>query len=201
MAGNGVFCLEGEWDSDLRRRDSVLPVLELLERLGEIKWIYRDVATVSEVEGYLKKWGQRRYDDYPVLYLATHGDKGRLHWGSRQSMTLDELAEALPVSVRGCWVYLGSCLTLFNEGDVRRFVDLTGVEAVLGYRKEVDWIESAAFDVILLSAMANHTGTPRSFFKRLMARHGELAALLKFVVGTQRSVHHAAKVRGGPNAD
>lgn len=193
MAANGIFCLEGEWESDLRKRDSVLPVLELLERLGKIKFIYRDAATTEEVKGYLTKWGQSRYDEYPVLYLATHGDKGQLKWGARQWMSLDSLAESLPASARGCWIYLGSCLTLFEPKDVRRFVDQTGVEAVLGYRKSVDWIESAAFDVILLSAMANHAGRPETFFKHLVARHGELASLLKFVVGTKSAVLQAAK--------
>ncbi len=196
MAANGIFCLEGEWEPDLRKRDSVLPVLELLERLGEIKFIYRDVATTQEVTGYLTKWGQSRYDDFPVLYLATHGDKGQLKWGARQWMSLDLLAHSLPESARGCWIYLGSCLTLFDPQDVRKFVDETGVEAVLGYRKSVDWIESAAFDVILLSAMANHVGRPETFFKHLMARHGELAALLKFVVGTKSAVLHASKPSG-----
>lgn len=196
MAGNGVFCVEGEWDPDLRKRRSVLPVLDLLERLGEIKAIHRDVSSNAEAEGYLRKWAQRRYDDYPMLYLATHGDKGKLLWGKRgESMTLANIADVLGDSASGCWIYLGSCLTLFNEPEINDFVAQTGVEAVLGYRKSVDWIESAAFDVILLSRMANHTGRPATFFKDLMARHGELAALLKFVVGTRTAVLHSSKAR------
>jgi hypothetical protein len=193
MAANGVFCLEGEWETDLRRRDSVLPILELLERLGEIKWIHRDVATVGEAERYLKRWSQRRYDDYMVLYLATHGEKGTLLWGTRESMTLSQLAKILGDSATDCWVYLASCLTLFNESEIQQFVAQTGVEAVLGYRRAVDWIESAAFDVILLSEMANFSGTPTKFFEKLTARHGELARMLKFVVGTKTDVLHAAK--------
>ena len=195
MAANGIFCIEGEWEPDLRKRDSVLPVLELLERLGMIKWIHRDVASVSEARIYLEKWSQKRYDDYVVLYLATHGDKGKLKWGPHESMTLGELADVLGDIAESCWIYLGSCLTLFNESDVRKFVKQTGVEAILGYRKEVDWIESAAFDVILLSEMANFSGPPARFFKSLMSRHGEMAAMLKFVVGTETDVLHAAKAR------
>ena len=168
---------------------------ELLERLGQIKFIHRDVASIAEAENYLKKWSQRRYDDYVVLYIATHGDKGKLRWGPRENMTLDELAKSLGDTASSCWVYLGSCLTLFNEREVRRFVEQTGVEAVLGYRKEVDWIESAAFDVILLSEMANFSGRPATFFKSLTTRYGELAAMLKLVVGTKTDVLHAAKVR------
>ena len=61
MALPGVFCLEGEWDRDLRQRMSVEPVLELLERIRLARYIHRDVATITEFEYYLKKWGQKGY--------------------------------------------------------------------------------------------------------------------------------------------
>lgn len=64
---SGIFCLEGEWDSDLTRRLSVRPVLELLEQLGVAPWIHRDVATVSEFQYYLAKWVSDEYEDFPVL--------------------------------------------------------------------------------------------------------------------------------------
>lgn len=195
MATNGIFCIEGEWDEDLRTRKSILPVLELLERLDSIKWIHRDAATSAEAENYLTKWSNRRYNDYMVLYIASHGDKGQIYWGPEQTMSLDQLADVLGDTARDCWVYFGSCLTLFHEKDVRSFVDKTGVQAVLGYRKAVDWLEAAAYEVILLSEMANHEGTPRAFFKRLTTRHGELASLLKFVVGTKTEILHATDAR------
>lgn len=68
----GIFCLEGEWDPDLRRRKSVLPILELLERLDVARTIHRDVATRDELAFYLAKWGQKRYRDCEVLHLACH---------------------------------------------------------------------------------------------------------------------------------
>jgi len=185
MAGNGIYCLEGEWDSDLRKRRSVLPILELLERLGELKAIHRDVATQPELEHYLKKWAQARYDDYTVLYLATHGDKGELYWSRGNITNLVDLAQMLGHSASGCYVYLGSCLTLFEEKQARAFVQATRVAALMGYRKEVDWLEGAALEVILLSWMANHAGRPATLFKQLMARHGDLAKLYKFVMVTQ----------------
>ena len=185
MAANGVFCLEGEWDPDLRKRASVLPVLELLERLGHVKAIHRDVATRPELEHYLRKWGQVRYNDFCVLFLATHGDKGVLCWSRGNETTLDELADMLGDSAQRCYVYLGSCLTLFHEKQTQAFVEKTGVEAVLGYRKEVDMLEGAAFEVILLAWLANHVGRPRTVFRQLMERHGQLANLYKFVMVTK----------------
>ena len=186
MATDGIYCLEGEWDSDLRRRASVLPVLELLERLGELKAIHRDVATRPELEHYLKKWAQVRYDDYRVLYLACHGDKGVLQWSNGNRTSLDDLADILGGAANGCYIYLGSCLTLFEEKQARTFAERTGAAAILGYRKEVDWLEGAAFEVILLSRLAQHYGRPATLFKQLMTRHRDLAKLYKFVMVTQR---------------
>lgn len=191
MANNGVFCLEGEWDSDLRKHESVLPILELLERLGSIKAIHRDVATNVEAARYLQKFAQRRYDPYGVLYLAAHGDKGRIFWSRDQAMSLDDLGSILAQGRSGYYLYLGSCLTLFDTRHVERLVAMSGAQAVLGYRTEVDWIESAAFDVILLSWMANHAGRPGTLFSQLMKRHGQLAKHLKFVVATKDGVHRA----------
>jgi hypothetical protein len=191
LAANGIYWLEGEWDSDLRKRESVLPILELLERLGQVKMIHRDVATIGEVERYLSVWAQKRYDDYKVLYLTTHGDKGQLLWSRRQSSTLDDVAAALGGAAGGCYIYLGACLTLFDEKNVSRFVDKTGAAAVLGYRRDVEWLESAAFEIILLPLIANHTGRPKTLFNQLMKRHGELAVLLDFVVGTKAEVPRA----------
>lgn len=191
MTENGIFCLEGEWEPDLRSRQSVLPMLELLERFGEVKFIHRDVATVGEVQRYLKVWQQQRYKDYCVLYLATHGSKGNVTWSARNTSSLDELGEALTGTAKGCYIYFGSCLTLFNSAEVQRFADRTGAEGVLGYRRSVNWIETAAFDVLLLPWIANHYGRPRTMFSHLMKRHGELAKHLKFVVGTKSEVFRA----------
>lgn len=193
VAENGVFCLEGEWDSDLRKRWSVLPVLELLERLGELKAIHRDVATKEELAFYLKKWSQRRYDDYQILFIASHGDKGSLCWSTGNETSLEELAELIGDSARGCYIYMGSCLTLFDEKEARRFAERTGAAAVMGYRREVDMVEGAGWEVILLSWLANHYGHPATLFKQLMQRHQELAKLYKFVMVTQKEALHAAK--------
>ncbi|PRY52234.1 hypothetical protein BCF74_13413 [Knoellia remsis] len=191
MSANGVFCLEGEWSADLRSRDSVLPMLELLERLAQIKFIHRDVATVTEVQRYLRIWKQKRYSDYRVLYLAAHGDKGSITWSSRNRSGLDELAIALRDTAADRYIYFGSCLTLFNSDEVMRFARATGARGVLGYRREVNWLESAAFDILLLPEIANHSGRPSTVFKRVAKRHGELARHLKFVLSTSTHVLRA----------
>lgn len=192
MAADGILCLEGEWDSDLRRRKSVLPVLELLERLKLAKFIHRDVASTAEANRYLQRWNQKRYDEYMVLYIAAHGDKGRIYWSSRESSSLDELAGILSkVNTAGCYIYFGTCMTLFDDTEAMDFVKKSGAAAAMGYRRDVDWLEAAAFELVLLPSVAQHRGRPQSVLTGLMRAHGDLAKHLDFVVATKTKVHRA----------
>ena len=82
----GIFCLEADWSSDLKSRSSVEPILELLdqEETDRVPHIHRDVATPEELEFFLDKWTQKGYRSHPILYLAFHGDPGRIFLGDQR---------------------------------------------------------------------------------------------------------------------
>jgi len=48
MAAKGVFCLEGLWQTDLRKASTVQPILGFLKQNAGIPYIYRDCATQEE---------------------------------------------------------------------------------------------------------------------------------------------------------
>lgn len=151
----GVFCLEGDWDPDLRQGATVGPVLELLDRSSSpaVPYIRRDVGTFEELEYYLRKWLQRRYAPYPILYLGFHGAPGILHVGDRRrgSVTLRWLEERLAGACKGRIIHFGSCATMAVHGNrIRSFLQRTQALAVCGYREDVDWMLSTAFELILL---------------------------------------------------
>jgi hypothetical protein len=186
----GVFCLEGEWDRNLRLRNSVLPLLELLERLEVARSIHRDVATIEEFDYYLKRWAQKGYSDYQVLYLASHGDSGSLELG-RDSVTLNELGEKLAGRAAGRTIYFGSCLTLARYDDeLTSFVKKVGAKAVVGYWETIPWLESAAFELLLLERMLRGSRSD-AFFNHLVRDHGEFARSLGLVVATRSRVMDA----------
>jgi len=152
----GVFCLEGDWENDLKSRTSVGPVLELLERSSSTKvpFIRRDVGTLTEFDYYVGKWTQRKYDRYPVLYLGFHGSPGRLHVGyggpEKGSVDLSRLESLLAGRCKRRIIHFGSCGTLDIHGNrIRSFLGRTGALAVCGYKSQVDWMLSAAFEIIL----------------------------------------------------
>jgi hypothetical protein len=184
----GIFCLEGGWEKDLRGRTTVGPVLELLEtsHYPSIRFIHRDVATPGEMEHYLQRWILRKYEDYPILYLGFHGDPGILYMraGQRNPVELDWIGERLEGACKGRVIHFGSCGTLAAHGNkLNHFLHQTEALAVSGYRTDVDWIQSAAFELVLLSAFQFNTFTRQGLkaaLRRVMKDAGTLARVLKY---------------------
>lgn len=194
MAWNGIFCLEGEWEADMRRRVSVEPLLELLEGLKRVRYIHRDVATVEEFDYLVGQWQKRRYDDFRVLYLAMHGSAGSVRLG-RDSLDLHSLGERLAGLCDQSVVYFGSCLTMDAEdADLRAFVKKTGARAAVGYSTEIDWVKSASFEVVLLDQLVTHIDAERRsdfIFRRIVAEHGDYASGLGLTIATPNRVYRA----------
>jgi hypothetical protein len=185
MAGRrrpgGVFCLEGQWHRHLDVRGSVLPTLDLLERLGEIRFIHKDVATRDEFTYFLDRWLLRQYDEYRVGFFAMHGDRKRLDFSDHESMELDEITDLMRGRCDGKRLYFGSCSVMRStDNDLLDFISDTGAALACGYTRTVNWVESAAFETILLDVLANSPridGTERALGS---AQWAPLAAHLGF---------------------
>ncbi|MBY8870373.1 hypothetical protein K7640_00765 [Micromonospora sp. PLK6-60] len=151
-----VFCLEGQWHDDLKERGSVLPTLELLERLGQIRFIHRDVATPGELRYYLDQWLSRKYTAYDVGIFAVDGSPGRLHLSNRNEVELTELVSWLRGRCEGRKLYFdcGSILRL-PDAALTDIAERTGASLVCGFTKTIDWVESSAFDTVLINRLAN----------------------------------------------
>ncbi len=152
----GVFCLESNWSSDLRDRSSLRPLLELLEQQKAVEAIHRDCGTVDEFEHYLDISTQARYEKYRLLYLGFHGGPGLVRIGGSR-VEIEQIAEALDGRAKNTTVYFGTCSTL--DVPVKRldkFLTMSGAKAVCGFRKDVGWLESAAFDLLIIEALTRY---------------------------------------------
>ena len=153
-----MFCLEtASWDG-IRDRSSLEHVLRLLETTKHrVSYLHFDVGTREEFDFYLKKWGQAKVGDtYPILYLGFHGAPGEITVGEGRhgSITLDDLAERLEGRCRGRVIHFGSCGTAAVHGrELTKFRARTEALAVCGYKEGVDWLESAAFEMLLLGRL------------------------------------------------
>lgn len=190
----GIFCLEGEWDEDIRGRLSVRPILELLEHLNIAQWVHRDAATRSEFEYYLDKWTSNAYDEFEVLWLAMHGGRSTVALSGHEegAVELDELEDMLKGLCNGRVIYFASCSTLKEDPKrLQQFARRTGARAVIGYRKDVKWTEAAAFEVLLLQELVTHVKSS-GIFKRLRDDHPVLSKRLGLVIATKNNVYRTA---------
>jgi hypothetical protein len=149
----GIFCIEGNWVKDLRMPQTVRPLLNLLLFNANIPYIHRDCATKTELEFYLGKWVLKKYAAYPILYLASHGEQFGILL-DEGNYSLDQIAECLEGRCEHRIILIASCSTLnVNLKLVKRFLQSTGALALCGYRTDVPWMRSTAFELLLLHEM------------------------------------------------
>ena len=150
---NGIFCIEGLWESDLRKQSTVRPILELLRLNEGVRYIHRESATIEELEFYISAWTQKRYSSYPILYLAFHGDVEEIS-PSRKPYDLDEIAEILGDRCHGRLVMISSCSTLATDKRrLKTFLRNTSALAICGYQNDVGWMLSTAFELLFFSEL------------------------------------------------
>jgi hypothetical protein len=167
----GIFCFEGDWSSSVKSRQSVEPVLELLQNCGAATYIHRDVATKEEFSHYLNRWLKLGKTSFPVAYLGFHGSQKTLHLSQQTALTLDDLAELLDTRARGRVLYFGSCSTLATSDEqLTDFCAATEVRGIVGYTRAVPFLDSVGFEVYLLRELL-HMKNLRSIHKKLSKSH------------------------------
>ena len=161
----GVFCLEADQWLGQKDRSSVEPMLRMLEVVKGLKVPYdhRTVATIEELKYHLNRYLQRTYDTHPLLYFAFHGggaEKGEdgkveessIYLSEGKWMGLSDLAGIMEDRCASRVIHFGACSVMSTDKRrLRTFLRRTGALAVCGYQKDVDWIESAAFDMLILA--------------------------------------------------
>ena len=103
-----IYCLEGNWRTNPRCRQSVRPMLDILRDAAGIKYIYRKCNTREEFFEYLRQYTFVRYRNYTILYIAFHGRPNKIQIG-RDLVTLREIADVLEGHLAHRIVYFGSC--------------------------------------------------------------------------------------------
>jgi hypothetical protein len=183
MATNGIFCLEGDWNTRLDDPQSMKPVLDLLNNSGWAKVIHRGIGTRGDFEYYVSKWAAKRYKSYTVGAFAFHGTSEALHVGE-DTMTLEDFQRVLAGKCQGRVLYMGACKTLATaDKTLMELCQVTGASAVAGYTKDVDFLEAAAFEALLLSDLVGAVRM-KPAYQRMITRYHDLTAHLGFRMAT-----------------
>ena len=191
----GIYCIEGLWDhGNIQDQSTVLPILDLLEKRGYCNYIYHDCATKSELEYFLEKWKHKTVNKkYPILYLAFHGDPGYIFLTHEDKYSLTELANYLGDKCTGKIVYFGSCSTLkIDKRRINSFLEKTGAIAAIGYKTDIDWIQSTACDLFVLEALQSEmldTKGIKKMQKKIISDYGNLHKILDLRIVINEKLH------------
>ena len=88
-------------------------------------------------------------------------------------VTLTDLGNLLGNSCTRSIIHFGSCSTLnLNKTRVQNFMNQTEVLAVMGYKRDVDWLPSASFEILLLDLLQNNPfdSTGIKLFSKIIKR-------------------------------
>ena len=190
MRKKGIFCLEGLWYDDLRKRSTVKPILELLELNSGIPFLHSDCATEEEFKFYLRKWKTKKYSQYPILYLAFHGMKNGLLIEDKL-ITLEEFGELLKGKCKNRIIVFASCNTMsVDKKTLQDFMKKTQALAICGYKLIVQWISSTAFELMLLSLMQDNVFDGRGIeaIKNKIVRVSRMFKDLDFLMLTKKDI-------------
>lgn len=160
MSGSGIYCIETtDWERSGMPQPSVRHLLRLIESIDGTPFIHRTFSSWEELSRLLVQATRESNDGFPVLYVASHGtDYGltamQKQSGRRRARSVDLAELAAPLRGRGAGrvLFLSACEMMRRRSSVlRSFLAETELEAVMGYGREVTWLESAQLELGLLS--------------------------------------------------
>lgn len=163
------------WDRRIENRLNVLPTLELISKTQDSKFSHMTCNTREELQYNLNLLCKRNYG---VLYFAFHGSPGKIHL-HRDKVSLTELASMMNCRFANWIIHFGTCSTLRKPREVSYFIENTKVALVTGFTKDVDWIESSAFELLLFKAFHTYR-SPKIICRHLLNKYNELADLTGF---------------------
>ena len=174
-----VFCLEGDWNRNLKKQTSIQAALLFLRQNRKIDFIHRNCGTRENLAHYLHQWQMKRYSRYSILYLAFHGKPQEILI-NKTHINLDELAEMLGDKCQNRIIHFGSCLTLNTDiRHVKRFLRKTNALCVCGFGKEIKFVESSVFDILLIDLFQEFLDVTR-VEATLRSSYGNLVDKLQF---------------------
>lgn len=151
----GILCLETYYSQYVDDRSTVAGLLATLEsNVGGLLADHRHTPDRRDFAGYIE--GAWPWDRYDVLYIAAHGSAGAVIDEDGQSITLRWLSSRMSNRCGDRVVILSGCRTAdITPAAANRFLGETKAAALVGYTKDVDWVQAAQMDLLVLSALAD----------------------------------------------
>ncbi|EDM44960.1 hypothetical protein SCB49_02529 [unidentified eubacterium SCB49] len=150
---NHIFAIEGEWETKLDKELTIKSTLTLLQEVCDIDSIFRKTNTVESLLSYLDISRNASYKKYGTVVIASHGTKNDLELSSNEIITIEELGEHCKDYFENKIVHFSSCGVMENDKKIKYFKNITKAKSVSGFTKNVNFLESSVFDILLLQKL------------------------------------------------
>ena len=180
-----IFCIEGNWNHNLKDKASVKYALDFFEQNSKAKCIHRHCQTQSQFEELVETSLQKTYNKYGIIYIAFHGKPNSVNVGKRTKLDIETIAEIIKGDATDKIIHFGCCSTLdIPMYKLRRFLKKTGALAISGYTEEIDFIQSTCLDILYfkhcqkfrkISAIENEMN---KYYRKLI---NELGFMIKYL--------------------
>ena len=113
---------------------------------------------------------------FRILYLAFHGYPGGIQLPDLR-IDLKTLASLMGKDFRNWVIFFDSCLTMKVRKDkILNFIAATEVKMVIGYKRDVNWLDSTALDLLILNWLQFYKDM-RKFWKRFRKAYGDIVGI------------------------
>jgi hypothetical protein len=174
-AKKDIACLESLWDFDVEQALTVEPILDVIAKVHHVHFSHLACNTGEEFKFNLRTLPSR--SSYRILYLAFHGSPGEIGLADGSHVNLEELSGLMGTKFKGWVVHFGSCDTLSTSTKrLQRFFDGTQTSLLVGYKGYINWVDSAAMDLIILDWL-QYFKDLRAMWKRMRKDYPDLIKL------------------------
>jgi len=155
-----LVCLESSWEDRVFKNLSVKGFFDSLKPFirPPLQVDHRFIESTKHLAYYLRRpdgvlWTDPNAWDVPIFYLAFHGSPGSVHSVLEQIGSKDLCEAFAGYGAYPNLIYFGSCSVLEGAKGKKFARDLlhaSGSRAVIGYKKDVNWMDSLIVDLLFL---------------------------------------------------
>ena len=160
---HNIICLEAEWEYRNAQSNkfslNTEPLLNWLRTFHGCDIVYRHIINKQDLQYYLDYFAshKREFKKYDIIYIACHGKHHAISLeGKDGDIDLSELNTMAKGFFENRIIHFGSCKTLANLDEVKRFKEGCGAKLVSGYEISVDAMTSAIADAAFFNEIMNY---------------------------------------------
>lgn len=110
---------------------------------------------------------------------------------------MDLLSDILAAKCENAIIFFASCMTLkIDKRKLEKILVTTRALAICGYRSDVDWMKSAAFELLVLNEMQLNSLTTQgadAIRRRILHEYPKMVKDFKFIMLTKSDVRREGK--------